>query len=1192
MYLKSIELSGFKSFNERTIIKLNDGISCIVGPNGSGKSNISDAVRWVLGEQSARILRGQKMEDVIFAGTDKLKPLGMAEVVLNIDNSDGSLPVEFNEVAVCRRAYRDGESEYLLNGRQCRLTDIREMFMDSGISNNSLALIGQGRIQQVVDMKPEERRLLLEEAAGIVKYRTRKRTAERKLADTEQNLERIWDIISELSGRLEPLAEQSAKAEEYLRLKDSADKQEINLLLQNLSENREALRQNTDLMEEKQSLAAETEAEKALAESKLASSRLSYDQAEEALLQARQALFDLKSGKEQTEAQIALLQEKMNSAAENIARLEAELELLLTRDDGFVAEVNKLNEEKELAGQELRGLDSKIRTQENEFNAQRELLEELTAEQEQARQEIFDHASQLANTKNELNFLGKSLEDNLALADDMRREIADLQNENGSFDSRIAEMQTEISELVAKRENTQTALAEIGAEMQALEKNILTANEESVAIRLKLNSEESRLKVLSEMADNKSGFYPGVRSILRAAEKGNPAVSGVHGVVLDLIESEVKYSLALESAAGASLQNIVVTDDKAARDCVAYLKREQLGRATFLPLASLRWRENQEIERALGEKGVIGRCSEVIKCAEVVRPAVKFIFDNILLVEDLEDATEIARRHRQQFRIVTLAGDIISPGGSITGGSKQKNSGDLLQKKNQLAELKNDVARLKKEGAEKGALVAALEEKRAALDGRRSALSAEDRDSEILYLGKVKDVTHMRDMLAEKNTQLQKMQRDLQENGREQERMERRRAELAAEIENWGALSEQANEVLVDLQRRYEEETVRMEAARKLLEESRMFALEKRQKFTNLENEVKRLTSEKSNLFEEQANKQSAKANFAAQLAELKAAIAEKQQAAQNFVAGILTAETEIAENGNSNAAMKQEIEDLERQIAMLNRDAAVYGQELHQLEVKEARLQAENEAESGKLAETFELTYEEALPYLDDTVSRAELARSVKELRRNIVALGNVNIEAIEEYKQVRERHEFLTAQREDLLEAHESLINVIKEMDGIMTKRFRETFDLVNTNFAKTFNRLFGGGSAALLLVDPDDLLETGVDMLVQPPGKKLINYNLLSGGEKSLIGVALVLAIFQVKPSPFCILDEVDAALDEANVDRFAEYIKSFKNSTQFIVVTHRQGTMEVADRLWGVTMEKDGISKIVSVKLSDDLQQFVS
>jgi chromosome segregation protein len=450
----------------------------------------------------------------------------------------------------------------------------------------------------------------------------------------------------------------------------------------------------------------------------------------------------------------------------------------------------------------------------------------------------------------------------------------------------------------------------------------------------------------------------------------------------------------------------------------------------------------------------------------------------------------------------------------------------------------------------------------------------------------------MRDMLAEKNTQLQKMQRDLQENGREQERMERRRAELAAEIENWGALSEQANEVLVDLQRRYEAETVRMEAARKLLEESRMFALEKRQTFTNLENEVKRLTSEKSNLFEEQANKQSAKANFAAQLAELKAAIAEKQQAAQNFVAGILTAETEIAENGNSNAAMKQEIEDLERQIALLNRDAAVYGQELHQLEVKEARLQAENEAESGKLAETFELTYEEALPYLDDTVSRAELTRSVKELRRNIVALGNVNIEAIEEYKQVRERHEFLTAQREDLLEAHESLINVIKEMDGIMTKRFRETFDLVNTNFAKTFNRLFGGGSAALLLVDPDDLLETGVDMLVQPPGKKLINYNLLSGGEKSLIGVALVLAIFQVKPSPFCILDEVDAALDEANVDRFAEYIKSFKDSTQFIVVTHRQGTMEVADRLWGVTMEKDGISKIVSVKLSDDLQQFVS
>ncbi len=1191
MYLKSIELAGFKSFTDRTIIKLEDGISCIVGPNGSGKSNIADAVRWVLGEQSARILRGHKMEDVIFAGSDKRKPLGMAEVILHIDNSDGSLPVEFSEVDVCRRAYRDGDSEYLLNGRQCRLSDIREMFMDSGISNNSLALIGQGRIQEVVNMKPEERRLLLEDAAGIVKYRTRKQTAQRKLADTEQNLTRIWDIISELSARLAPLAEQSSRAETFLQLKTSADQQEINLLLQEMLENRQLLRQNSQALQEKRDKAAVVETGRLEAEAALAEARLNYDRAEEQIAMARQQLFDLKTGREQAEAQAALWQEKAAAAEANISRLQAELSSLLQQDSGFVAEVERLQQRQTAAGQELQAAEVEIGEREAAFAAKREAVADLQAEQEIAQQDILANTEQLANLNNELTFLQKTLaeaEQGLTAAD---QNMAALRQEEQSGAAKAEVMQQELAALQQRREANKTALQELAGRLNRQEAELVQANEANVSVRMQLNSEESRLKILSEMAENKSGFYPGVRSILRAKEQGKLPTDGVLGVLLDLIESDVRYSQALEAAVGAGLQNLVVRD-QAARACVAYLKQEKLGRATFLPLASLRWRPNGEIEQALGRPGVIGRCSQVINCAEPVRPAVEFLFANTLLVENLDVATQVARQHRQQFKIVTLAGDIISPGGSITGGSRQKNSGDLLQKKNQLAQLQHSVQKLRQQGEAGRQRLVELEQQRADLDAERAELAAADRELELQYLGKVKDITHLRDNLADKQEQLAQMERDQAAAQQEQARLQRRRQELAADLADWDAGSQRANEQLEQLRQRWQVENEELEAQRQALEQSRLQALEKRQAYQSLDNEVQRLTAEKGSLFEQKEQKEQAAAQYQQQLAEQRQAWQDKLAEAQSLAGQIAEAEEQLAQATDKNGLLKQQIEAGERQTAALSRDGGVLQQEIHQLEVKEARLQTEDAAGVQKLAEGFELTFEQALPQLDESMSRPQLVQNLKLLKKQLAALGNVNLDAIEEYRQVRERYEFLSAQREDLLEAHNSLLNVIKEMEEIMTQRFRATFEQVNLNFGQTFVQLFGGGSAALFLTEPDDLLTSGVDLLVQPPGKKLINYNLLSGGEKSLIGVALVLAIFQVKPSPFCILDEVDAALDEANVDRFAEYIKMFKLKTQFIVVTHRQGTMEAADRLWGVTMEKDGVSKMVSVRLTDDLQQYVS
>ena len=1194
MYLKSIELSGFKSFTNRTVIKLEDGISCIVGPNGSGKSNIADAVRWVLGEQSAKILRGHKMEDIIFAGSDKRKPLGMAEVILNIDNSDGSLPLEYSAVAVCRRAYRDGESEYLLNGRQCRLADIRELFMDSGVSNNSLALIGQGRIQEVVNMKADERRLLLEDAAGIVKYRSRKQTAQRKLADTEQNLTRIWDIISELTVRLAPLAEQSSRAETYLQLKENADKQEINLILQNMAENRQAMQENTAALAEAQKLAETAETSRLRLEADLAQARLAYDQLEGEITAARQQLFELKTGREQAEAQGELWQEKIRAAEDNIQRLQGELSQLLQQDSGFVAEVERLKQAAAEAAAELQAQEAEIAAQEETFAAQRDAVEELQAEQEQARQEILDNSSQLANLQNEQSFLAKSLADGEQALATARQNIAALQEENQETGRRAEQMQAELADLQQRRAQNKDSLLQQGQSLDEIEARIVNANEANVAVRMKLNSEESRLKILTEMAENKSGFYPGVRAVLRAKRQGRPQMIGVLGVVLDLIESDVQYSLALEAAVGAGLQNIVVQDDRAARACVAYLKQEKLGRATFLPLASLKWRANAEIEQALAAAypGVIGRCAHVIQCAPAVRPAVEFLFANTLLVEDLDVATEVARLHRQQFKIVTLAGDIISPGGSITGGSRQKNAGDLLQKKNQLVELQRNVGRLQQQNEQGQQHLQQLNEEREALAAGRETLAAADRELELQYLGKVKDVTHLRDNLADKNEQLVQLQNALANNQREQEHMQRRQTELTAELADWGSITERANQLLVELQQRQEQQSSALEAGRQALEQNRLQALAKRQEHQNLTGELTRLTAEKGSLFTQKEQKEQAIADWQQQQAEMRQAWQTRQREAQAFYGQIVAAEQNLAAATADNGARKQQIEEWERRTAALNNDAACFGQELTQLKIKEARLQTEDAADSQKLAEGFAMSYEQALPLLDTSRDRQELAGTLKELKRQLAALGSVNLEAIDEYRQVRERHDFLSAQREDLLEAHTALQNVIKDMDEIMAKRFRDTFEQVNQNFGQTFVQLFGGGSAAMFLTEPDDPLMTGVDLLVQPPGKKLINYNLLSGGEKSLVGVALVLAIFQVKPSPFCILDEVDAALDEANVERFAEYIKMFKQKTQFIVVTHRQGTMEAADRLWGITMEKDGVSKIVSVRLTDDLQQYVS
>lgn len=1187
MHLKSIDLQGFKSFTDKTRIKLEGGISCVVGPNGSGKSNIADAVRWVLGEQSAKSLRGHKMEDVIFSGSGKRKPVGMAQVVLNIDNSDGSLPLEFAEVSVCRRAYRSGESEYLINGTQCRLKDIQDIFLDSGISNNSLCMVGQGRVQQIVDMKPDERRGLIEEAAGVIKYRNRKRTAVRKLTDTEKNLERIWDIISELAGRLEPLAEQKEKAEKYIELKNDADSQEINLLLQILSENKIKIDEINGKLRERSERIVNEENRLTVVSDEAEVGKAKLIETENQQNETQQRLFALKTEKEKAGANQNLLAEKLKTACENIDRIQADIDLLLNRDDGFMLQVEKLQADRDLKKAEKETLEARITEQDERVNNQKSLLEELNGTLELSRNELFDLAGELANSKNELTYKAQEMADNEQRIADIVKAKAALEDEKGTLQSQLTEYEQKLAANGAYIEENKQKAGALDKQLDELAAATAKAAEEEVKCRMQLNSDQSRLKVLKELAENREDFYPGVRALLKAKKANHEIGRNIIGTVADLIDLDKKYAVALEAALASGMQNLIVKDDHAAKAAVRYLKSEHLGRATFLPVETLVVRTRKELENALGKEGVIGRASEIVECDSQVRPAIDFLLKNILLVENLDVATKIARENRQSFRIITLEGDVISPGGVISGGSRQKSSGDILMKKAQLKELEKSVANQQKEYENLQLRLIKLRGEGEVLQQQKDELVGILRQAEIERITLEKDYNHLQDFSQNKMRQEQLFESDLQELRANSRRLSERSEEIRRSIAEWEETNRKANQNIQGLQQKIEAENQTLAELQRHNEGLKLDFVKKEQEFNSLNNEVERLHIEKSDLFRQEEENRRLLNNWQQRRDELQKLAADNDDLIHRLTADIAGKEDDFADINNRVENEKAAIMDMEKEITELNRSLALNKEEVHNLEIKLTRLQTEWDNENQKLDEIFELTYDEALAYLDNSVSRSQLAKNVRSLRRSIAELGNVNLDSIAEYNEVYERYNFLSEQRQDLLDAKESLKSVIREMDSIVIRRFKKAFDQVNEEFNHTFGKLFGGGSAGLVMTMPDDILETGVDMVVQPPGKKLVNYNLLSGGEKSLIGIALILAIFHVKPSPFCVLDEVDAALDEANVGRFAQYLLEYTDSTQFLVVTHRQGTMEVASSLWGVTMAADGVSKIVSVKLSDML-----
>ncbi|PYI54229.1 chromosome segregation protein SMC [Paenibacillus flagellatus] len=1185
MFLKRLELAGFKSFADKTELEFVRGITAVVGPNGSGKSNISDSIRWVLGEQSARSLRGGKMEDIIFAGSDARKPVNYGEVSITLDNTDESLSLDFNEVTVTRRIHRSGDSEYFINKQPCRLKDITELFMDTGIGKEAYSIIGQGRIEEILSTKSEDRRGIFEEASGIVKYKSRKKEAEKKLADTEQNLLRIHDLVSELEDQIEPLRDQSEKAIRYKQLKEKLKSGEISMYVHQIENIHrswsEASEKLTALQKEELELSAIVSKHDALLEKE----RMEARRLEEEIDRLHETVLALSEQFEKCEGQGEVLKERGKNLQANRVQLEQTIEAQRQRIEEKQAETAGYREKHAALEKELAELKAKLTAEEERLLGVAGGVS--SAEEEHLKAELLETLNKTAQARNEIRYAEQSMESIGRRLDRMEEEYAKWSGQRDDIVRRRSELQRQAEKLARELQEGRDRYVALGQEMKAKQELLGQVQDTVRKWEQKLDALVSRRDTMREMQNDYDGFALGVKEALKAKNRPD-GLKGIHGAVAELVNVPAEVETAIETALGGALQNIVVENEASGREAIAYLKRRQAGRATFLPLDVIRGRSVPEHERngVSGMNGFVGIAVQLVRFDPKYENIMSSLLGNVIVAEKLEDANRIAAKCQYRYRVVTLEGDVVNPGGSMTGGSLQKKNTSLLGRQRQIEDLDKEI---RTSESQLGELRKKLEQiKRELADGSRTLdelrQSGEQQRIEEQQLRSLLSQLDSEGKNAEEQTSLYSQDREA----------------LVLEREEFERKKNAAEQALAELQREEAElqQAIRdAEVARKAKESAKE---ELQGQLTSLKVKTASVGQEKQSL-EEQLSR------FDDDLSASQREWAGNKRLMQQVLDDIAANDAESVkqiEQLNHLRLKKQEgseqmdfkraerakwVQKLEEGESLTKEQRMQLKQveeQLRQTEVRVNRLDVELDNLLKKLAEEYEMSYElakERYPVPDDVPA---MQAEVKELKRQISALGDVNLGAIEEYQRVNERYQFLSEQKNDLVEAKTALYHVIREMDEEMSKRFKSTFDAIRSQFVVVFVKLFGGGRADLILSEPDRLLDTGIEIVAQPPGKKLQNLQLLSGGERALTAMALLFAILHVKPVPFCVLDEVEAALDEANVSRFADYLREFSEQTQFIVVTHRKGTMESADVLYGVTMEEGGVSKLVSVRLDDE------
>lgn len=1185
MFLKRLELAGFKSFADRTELEFVQGITGVVGPNGSGKSNISDSIRWVLGEQSAKSLRGGKMEDIIFAGSDARKAVNFGEVSLTLDNSDESLPLDFNEVTVTRRVHRSGDSEYFINKQSCRLRDITELFMDTGIGKEAYSIIGQGRIEEILSTRSEDRRGIFEEASGIVKYKSRKRDATKKLDETEQNLVRIHDLIVELEDQINPLREQSEKARHYKQLKELLRNKEIAVYVHQI----EQLHHNWQ--EANQKLAQLKEKELSLStvvsehDAKLEVHRVALRKIEEELEKLQATLLHYSEEYEKCEGQGEVLRERKRNLTANEQQLKVTIAQTSERLHLKQAELQSVKDKRlaiEIELNEAQGL----------IQAEQERLVGVAGgatsdAEESLKGQLLEVLNQMAQQRNDIRYYEQQREALQKRLDKMAQARQKREQEQKELRKKSADTNRRMETLSDDLNYIRNRYTKEGEQLKQDEKLLEEGQQAIRKWQQRYDSLISRRDTMKELQDDFDGFMLGVKEVLKASRRPN-GLTGVHGAVAELITVPEYLETAVETALGASLQHVVMENESVSRQAIAFLKQRQLGRATFLPLDVIRTRTMHDSDRRTieGMEGYVGIGVDLVKTNAAYAQIVGSLLGNVVIAEKLEDANRIAAKLNYRYRVVTREGDVVNAGGSMTGGSLNKKSANLLGRKRQLEQLEHDIAEVEQQLFKLTDSIAELKQRCSQgvkrLDdlreqGESKRLTQQQLATELQQLEK--EVAQLDSAVELENQELSLANDEMKTLDAGRLTAEGRLAELKVEEDKLQVAIQQAES------KRKQNESAKEELQSQLTDlkvrhgklDQELFSLNEQQKRTELDskNYEKEYTHQTQSLIQVQIDLETVERELLKQVEDLNHFGAKKQDAAQNM-------DFKRAERLQSQQTLELAESDTREQRTELKQ----VEEAMRHTEIQANRLDVELDNLLRKLSEEYEMSFEQAKQryMIPEDIGAAEL--EVRNLKRQISALGEVNLGAIEEFERVNERYQYLSEQKNDLIDAKTTLYEVIKEMDDEMSKRFKTTFDAIRKQFVVVFAKLFGGGRADLVMADPERVLETGIDIVAQPPGKKLQNLQLLSGGERALTAMALLFAILHVKPVPFCVLDEVEAALDEANVTRFAQYLREFSEVTQFIVVTHRKGTMEEADVLYGVTMEEGGVSKLVSVKLEDD------
>ncbi len=1183
MYLKSIEVHGFKSFANKLVFEFHNGITGIVGPNGSGKSNVADAVRWVLGEQSAKQLRGASMQDVIFSGTEMRKPQSYAYVALTISNEDHKLNLPYEEVQVARRVYRSGESEYLLNGVSCRLKDVQELFFDTGIGKEGYSIIGQGQIDKILSGKPEDRRELFDEAAGIVKFKKRKKTAEKNLETESQNLLRVQDILAELERQVGPLEQQSKKAREYLNLKENLKRYEIGLFRMDYESLQNELKELADN-------SSHTQKELEEAKEQKEQSRTQYEEVENEIKEFDRSIERKKEKVNQNrllmtnfESEVRITKERIASAAQgkeyykertdvlNQSREETEGELAEYKESQKEAltQLEEMQGAENILQEKLTSLEKAIVEKEIQLNEQNDTIiramntsSKITVEQQKAKSMLEQNSIRKA----ELNQKILSNKSGLNSAqEEMEHEKTSLHEAKKAFDAEYIEQKNMLRKADEKRKEIQT----LQFKQQETQKHY--------------HIENSKMDTLKNMAERYDGYGQSIRRIMEQKEN-HP---GLLGVVADIIQVDDKYETAVETALGGNIQNIVTEDENVAKQMIALLKKNHYGRATFLPLTTVTPKKDKPFkEELLSEKGVLGNAAQYVNRDAKYDKVVEYLLGRYLLVDTLDHAMSISRKYHYSVRIVTLEGELLNPGGSLSGGAFRNNS-NLLGRRREIEKLKEKITD--------------LESRLAA--GKKSIQEA---TTEVERL--VQEANHKNEILKELELKENTAQIKYEQAVQVKEQKEKEYLAIAnagKEIENQKSLiedsltrigeeltashsrEEQAKEMVKHLTEELETDHERQMELQDKLSEMRLEISSFIQKnnylsenITRIESNLQSIKEEYNRFMEEQEHSDDA-------VAEMNEAIAgyeEKHTALGEEIEKLLG---EIEDESKKKEEMMESQKDFFEKRDKLMEHINELNKESFRLDSRKNNLEEKLESKVNYMWNEYELTYHNALEVeIDESVSYTRTKANVGETKSKIRELGDVNVNAIEEYKSVSERYELLKTQHDDLIESEQALKKIIEELDEEMRKQFTEKFVEIQKQFDKVFKELFGGGKGTLELVEDEDVLEAGITINAQPPGKKLGNMMQLSGGEKALTAIALLFAIQNLKPSPFCLLDEIEAALDDSNVKRYAKYLHKLTKNTQFIVITHRKGTMEAADVLYGITMQEKGVSTFVSVKLIEE------